>query len=359
MVEPPFKSHNIMTDQTFDPNGVGIDNGSYFGMPYAAERSKLVLVSVPWDVTTSYGGGTSMAPDAIIHASLQVDLYDAFFPDTWQQGIATDDIDFSIVRTNRILRKQALKVISHLQSGGSQEDPYASRRLEKINAASEELNQKVYDQTKRHLDAGRLVGIVGGDHSVPFGAIKAIAEKYDDFGILHIDAHADLRQAYEGFDYSHASIMYNVLDQVPNLSKLVSVAIRDYCDQEAEICSSDPRVTMFDDMSIQAALFSGQHWASICDKIIASLPENIYISFDIDGLTPDNCPNTGTPVPGGLTYNQAVYLIQHLAISGKRIIGFDLNEVCPSPEHKSEWDANVGARLLYKLCGATLRSQEK
>lgn len=346
-----------MNDQTFDPNGVGIDNGSYFGMPYTVEQSKLVLVSVPWDVTTSYGGGTSKAPDAIIEASLQVDLYDAFYPDAWQQGIATDDIDYSIVRTNKQMREEAIKVISHLQSGGSEQDDYAQRRLKKVNNASEQINQKVYLQVKKHLDSGRLVGLVGGDHSTPYGAIKAISEKYSSFGILHIDAHADLREAYEGFTYSHASIMYNVLKDIDNVSNLVNVGIRDYCDQEAMICSTDSRVSMFNDMSIQEAMFCGQSWDSIASKIIDALPENVYISFDIDGLTPDNCPSTGTPVPGGLSYSQATYLIQKLAGSGKTIIGFDLNEVSPSKDN--EWDANVGARLLYKMCNATLKTAKE
>lgn len=343
-----------MSEQTFDPNGVGIDNGSYFGMPYSVEQSKLVLVSVPWDVTTSYGGGTSNAPEAIIEASLQVDLYDAFYPNGWQQGIATNAIDPWIAQTNQLMRQKAIEVIEHLQSGGAEDDKDICQKLEEINKASEQLNQRVYQQTKKHLEAGHLVGLIGGDHSTPFGAIKAIAEQHETIGILHVDAHADLRVAYEGFTDSHASIMYNVLSRIDNVSKIVSVGVRDYCDQEAEICQNDPRVTMYDDMSLQKATFRGQTWNNICEKIIASLPEKVYISFDIDGLTPDNCPSTGTPVPGGLSYPQAVYLIQKLALSGKKVVGFDLNEVTPNPD--SEWDANVGSRLLYKLCNVILKS---
>ncbi len=345
-----------MNEQTFDPNGVGVGNGNYFGMPHTIEQSKLVLISVPWDVTTSYGGGTSHAPEAIIEASLQVDLYDAFYPNGWQRGIASDEVDKWIGSTNTIMREQAVEVISHLEKGGSIDDGCIADKLAAINKASEELNQRVYLQAKRHLDTDRIVALVGGDHSTPFGAIKAIAEKYDSVGILHIDAHADLRVAYEGFTDSHASIMNNVLTRIDNISKLVSVGIRDYCDQEALRCKQDPRITMYDDMALQKAMFRGQTWNNICEKIIATLPDLVYVSFDIDGLTPDNCPSTGTPVPGGLSYSQAVYLIQKLALSGKRIVGFDLNEVTPNPD--SEWDANVGARLLYKLCNATLKSNE-
>ena len=218
-------------DLDFDPNGIGIDNGSYFGMPFSVDQSRLVLISAPWDVTTSYGSGTAKAPDAIIEASLQVDLYDPYYPNGWKQGIATDDIDFSIVETSRRMRELAVKVIAHLQSGGDEQEEYVTRKLNKINNASEELNQKIYNQSKRLINNGHIVGLVGGDHSTPLGNIIAASESVEDFGLLHIDAHADLRDAYEGFTHSHASIMHNTLNKVANLTKLVSVGIRDYCDQ--------------------------------------------------------------------------------------------------------------------------------
>ena len=96
----------------------------------------------------------------------------------------------------------------------------------------------------------------------------------------------------------------------------------------------------------------GESWSVLSDEIIQHLPQEVYISFDIDGLDPRFCPHTGTPVPGGLDLKEAFYLIKKVAQSGRKIIGFDLNEVAPG--HTSEWDANVGARLLYKLCGWTL-----
>ena len=104
---------------------------------------------------------------------------------------------------------------------------------------------------------------------------------------------------------------------------------------------------MFDDWQLKDNTYSGMNWATQCEKIIATLPEAVYISFDIDGLTPEFCPHTGTPVPGGLDFNQAIYLIQTLVKAGKTIIGFDLCEVAPG--ESGEWDGNVGARLLYKL----------
>ncbi|NBT58359.1 hypothetical protein EBT16_06205, partial [bacterium] len=186
------------------------------------------------------------------------------------------------------------------------------------------------------------------------------AEFYPQFGILHFDAHSDTRNAYEGFTWSHASIMFNVLRNVPQVAKLVQVGIRDYCEEESAFCESEKhRVKTFHDSYLQSRKFEGASWKSICDEIIKELPPLVWISFDIDGLDPKLCPHTGTPVPGGLEYNEVLYLLKSLALSKRKIIGFDLNEVAPDPSEKSEWDANVGARLLYKLTAWTLFSQGK
>jgi len=192
------------------------------------------------------------------------------------------------------------------------------------------------------------VGLLGGDHSTPFGYIKAIAERYPDFGILQIDAHCDLRDAYEGFVYSHASIMFNVLKEIDSVKKIVQVGIRDFCDEELDfIQKSDGKIVTFFDKVIKERQYEGETWKSIVDDIVAQLPENIFISFDIDGMDPKLCPHTGTPVPGGFETEQVFYLLKKVKEAGKKIIGFDLNEVGVS---NNEWDENVGSRILYKLC---------
>lgn len=331
---------------TFNPNELGMANGNYFALPYTLDESDIALISVPWDVTTSYRPGTSDGPSAIIEASLQVDLYDANVPDAWKVKIGTLPADKSIKKRNKTLRKSAEKVIEHLENGGSYEE--VSDLLEVVNKAGEELNTIVYEQSLKLLNAGKIPGVVGGDHSVPLGQMRAIGEKFDDFGILHIDAHADLRIAYEGFRYSHASILYNALNEVTQISQLTQIGIRDFCEQEASIIDNDPRIRCFTDFELKKNLFEGKSWKKQCEDIISSLPNNVYISFDIDGFSPELCPGTGTPVPGGLSFRETDYLLQMLALSGKRIVGFDLCEVAPSEE--SEWDANVGARILYKLC---------
>lgn len=222
------------------------------------------------------------------------------------------------------------------------------KSLKEINEGGLFMNNWVYQQTSQLLNAGKLVGLLGGDHSTPLGFMKAVAEKYPDFGILQIDAHCDLRKSFENFTYSHASIMYNVLNEIPAVSRLVQVGIRDLCQEEFDyIEQSNGRVVPFYDRDIKERIYEGSNWKQVTDDIINKLPQHVYISFDIDGLDPKYAPNTGTPVQGGLETEQVFYLFKKILESGRKIIGFDLNEVGVG---EADWDANVGARVLFKLC---------
>ena len=341
----------------FDPNGVGVDNGNYFSLPCTAEESDLVLLSAPWDVTVSYGAGAAYAPDAMIGASSQLDLFDAAAPDQWRRGIATAPVDYALQERSQRLRGDAEKVIDHLEHGGSADDDAVSRKIRRVNEGCTEMNENLYRQASEWLDRGKLVGLVGGDHSTPYGVIRAIAERHEGAGILHIDAHCDLRERYEGFEFSHASIMHNVLRDFPQVARIVEVGVRDFCDAEYRRAQSDPRIEMFDDRRLAEAAFEGISWAEQCRRIVECLPREVYVSFDIDGLSPDCCPHTGTPVPGGLTVREACFLVECVVRSGRRIVGFDLVEVVPKYEERM--DEIVGARMLYKLCGLTLKSNPK
>ena len=250
-------------------------------------------------------------------------------------------------------------MIEHWEQGGSPDNESVRRKIQRVNEGSARLNEYVYREVSRWMAAGKKVGVVGGDHSVPLGAVRAAAERHPGLGILHVDAHADLREAYEGFAYSHASIMHNVLHEVPGVASLVQVGVRDFCDDEAALAAAEPRVAMFDDYALGEARFRGESWNDICGRILAGLPEKVYVSFDIDGLAPQYCPHTGTPVPGGLSFAEAVHLLRALALSGREIVGFDLCEVAPAPSGEDEWDANVGARMLYKLCNFALLPPQK
>ncbi len=336
----------------FDPNSIGLKTNNIFGLPFTEDEAALVLLPVPWEVTVSYRPGTAKGPEKIFSAALQVDLYDPDVVDGWKKGFYMMPTDRNIRSKSDYLRQCAELVLTNMAEGGDiAQNKHLSEKLKEINEGGKMLCDWVYEMTKDSLKEGKKVGLIGGDHSTPLGFIKALADVHDDFCILQIDAHADLRVAYEGFTYSHASIMYNVLQQIPQVKKLVQVGIRDYCDEELDmIQNSNGRIHTFFDRDIKSRQYDGATWKDICKEIVAALPQKIYISFDIDGLDPKLCPNTGTPVPGGFEAEQIFYLFRMLLASGKQIIGFDLNEVSNGDHTGDSIDAIVGARMLFKLC---------
>ncbi len=337
-----------MTDSQFNPHQISIKNNCFFGLPTPLESAQIVFLSVPWDATVSYGEGTADGPQAILDASYQLDWYDFDLPFAWEKGYATIPISAEIRGKSEQTRQIAKQVIDYLEAGNALDDKAIAKEIEQVNQGSSNLNEWVYTQCQSLLSQGKLIGLVGGDHSVPLGYIQALTEQHQEYSILHIDAHADLREAYEGFTYSHASIMYNVM-QLPQISKLVQVGIRDLCQEEMDKIKQDQRIVLYDDWQLKNNMYQGITWQEQCQNIVSNLSEKVYISFDVDGLNQAFCPNTGTPVPGGLDFNQAIYLIQTLVKSGKKIIGFDLCEVAPSKSNHDQWDGNIGARLLYKL----------
>ncbi len=341
----------------FDPDDISRPNGQFLGYPYSLEESQVVFFSVPWDVTTSYGSGAVDGPQAIIDASVQLEPTDYHVPEAWKIGHYTYPIPEEIKRKNYQYRSIAKTVIAYQEQGNSYQDTAIQSELKAVNQASTELNDWVYTETNFLLKQKKLIGLIGGDHSVPYGYIKALTEHYQEYGILQIDAHADLRKAYEGFTDSHASIMHNVL-KLSGISRLVQVGLRDFSQGEMEQARKEQRVTWFTDWELKDQAYRGNLWSDQCQQIIDSLPNQVYISFDIDGLSPHFCPHTGTPVPGGLDFNQAIYLIIMLVKSGKKIIGFDLCEVSPNANNPhDEWDGNVGARVAYKLANLMFASQ--
>jgi len=334
--------------KNFDPNGIGQLNDGMFGLPFSLMECETVLIPVPWEVTVSYGGGTAEGPEAILEASYQVDLFDPFVKDAWKKGIAMDDINADIRSRSETLRQSAEKYIEALANG---KDAHSKELLEISSTITKDclwLNKWVKERVLHFIEQGKYVGLVGGDHSTPLGMMQALAEKHGAFTILQIDAHADLRNAYEGFEFSHASIMYNAL-KIKQVEKLVQVGIRDYCEEEVNyIENNKERIKTFFDRDIKYAQYNGDSWDRICNRIINELPQNIYLSFDIDGLDPKLCPNTGTPVAGGFDTEQVLFLLEKIVKSGRRILAFDLNEVSLGPDG-NDWDANVASRLLYRI----------
>ncbi len=330
---------------SFDPDAPATGDGLY-GLPEINENARVHVLPVPWQATTSYRRGTRNGPARLREASLQVDLHDLDVGPAWKHGILGLDEDPDLLAWDDAAEPDAQSVI---ESGGGAPDAAA-----RVNALGWRVNGHVRARTEAILALGRIPGIIGGDHSVPFGAIDAAAARHPGLGVLHLDAHADLRDAYEGFTWSHASIMHNVVTRLPDVSKLVQVGIRDVGAAELAFIEANPdRIRTFFDRDLAHGLARGRTWYSWVEEIVESLPENVWVSFDVDGMDPSWCPATGTPVPGGLSFRDVTILLGELA-ARRRIVGCDLNEI-----GDAEWDGNVAARLLYKLCGWSVASQDR
>lgn len=341
--------------QEFNPSGVGVKNGNFIGLPYTYENAKIILIPAPWDATVSYRHGTANGPQNILDASYQLDLLDAHVADAWKIGIYFMPINEEMLTLSKETRTFAEQVIEFLEAGNDiSTDSNIQKALDIVNKNGEVFNTWVYQITSKALADNKLVGLIGGDHSTPLGYYKALSERNKNFGIFHIDAHQDLRDAYEGFQYSHASIFYNAL-KINNISKVVQAGIRDYCEAESDVVEvSKNRVVVYYDFNIREKMMMGTSFKEIVTEMIQQLPHEVYISFDIDGLDPSLCPNTGTPVPGGFTFNEVIFMLNQLVEKGKKIIGFDLVEVGGN----EEWDGNVGARFAYKMANLMYKSQK-
>lgn len=350
----------------FDPNSAAVHDGLY-GLPFAESDAHFVVVPVPFDATTSYRDGTRHGPAAVLEASFQVDLYDLDFGRPWERGIHLRPVARGeaarIAKLNAEARRYAKPVIA--AGGDTAGRPKLVKALREVNRRSADMCVRVEQQAREILAAGKTPVVLGGDHSTPFGAIQAVAAAHPGLGILHVDAHADLRVAFEGFEWSHASIMYNVVSKIGargGVAALVQVGIRDFGEDELELIrrpkgDGETRISTHFDARLRERLQRGERWPELCDAIVAELPGTIYVSVDIDGLDPKLCPDTGTPVPGGLDFAELAELLRAVVRGQRRIVGLDLNEVAPNRQLRKsgwggDWNANVGARVLYKLIGA-------
>ncbi len=327
--------------KAFDPSAVAVKNGNFFGFPYTPEEAEIVILSAPWDVSTSYRDGTAKGPAAVLSASYQLDFSSPFRKEAWKTKIATIPAKKSWALENKKLRAKAKQHIATLEKG-KKPDP---KTLSILNKKSAQFHAELEELASFWLNRGKRVFTLGGDHSISFGPIRALAKR-KKFSVLHIDAHADLRVAYEGFEHSHASIMHHVAN-MNAVDTIVQVGLRDISPEEIECITKNPKIQAYLDADLRRETAKGKNWNEICDKIIAPLGKEVYLSLDVDGLDPKYCPNTGTPVPGGLEYWEFFSLLEAVERSGRKIIGADLVEVAPG---KDEWDANVGARLLFQIC---------
>lgn len=352
-----------MGTSAFDPSASAAADSGLFGLPHGPDEAAVHVLPAPFDATASYRKGAWKGPAAILRASRQVDLFDLEHGRPYEAGIwMAPDADGAIEGLNA--RASALADAVIAVGGDVAGDARLEADLAQVDALGARVNELVRARTLEVYERGALPALVGGDHSTPFGALQAAAKRHPGLGVLHVDAHADLRVAYEGFAWSHASIMNNVLRRLDGVATMVQVGVRDLSEEEREtIDSSGGRVRTLYDRDWQRAKLARADLRELVRRHLAHLPQEVWISFDIDGLDPTLCPHTGTPVPGGLLWGETMLWLDELAASGRRVVGLDLNEVNPGPEWEpasardDAWDAIVGARLLYRLIATALATR--
>lgn len=278
--------------------GHGIE-GRYGGLTddfFAFSDAKVVILPVPFDLTTTYQHGTEKGPAALIEASRNMELFDIETNSSvYQVGIHTS---VSVDATSSL-------------------------------AMQKELHRRIAG----YLSDGKFVVTLGGEHSISYPCIKAHAEKFPGLSVLQIDAHADLQEAYEGDPWSHASVMARVRE-IPEVSSITAVGIRSMSEEEFRVV--DRKRTFY------GHELSG-NWI---DKVVDQLNDQVYITFDLDGFDSSLMPSTGTPEPGGLSWNDAMALMKKVA-EKKKIIGFDVVELCPNSSNLAP--DYLAAKLVYKI----------
>lgn len=290
-----------------------------FDLPEKYFDSQIHLLSFPWDASASFRRGTAQFPSRFYELSHQIDAFDRRFPKHADRGFFWDD-QWGTLPTGDL------------------------KTASLIDAASFRMMEQLRSVVLERIQLGKRIIVLGGDHSVPLGSVQAHATFYSGLGVLQVDAHMDFRDGYEGITYSHASIMHHVA-QLPGVAKIVQLGIRDYCQEEYQVMveSGGRIVTYFDDM-LASRLFQGETWHDVCLEILSQLPDDVYLTVDVDGLASYHAPYTGTPVPGGLSYCQLMYLLSLFSEHGKRLVGFDLVEVSSVEE-----DVIFATHLLYRI----------
>ncbi|MCO6466913.1 MAG: agmatinase [Bradyrhizobiaceae bacterium] len=291
-----------MTTLGIKRNFLGIDNDFS-----SLERSRIAVVSAPYEHTVSYGGGTKLGPRAILDASRYVEFYD----DETRRELCFD---------------VGIATIKPIEFGENV-DRKALTLIERRVAAL--------------LDRGKFIATLGGEHTISSACIHAHLGRYPDLSVLQFDAHGDLRDEYEGSPFSHASVMARVCEFM-RPERLTQVGIRAICKEEATFIR-EQSVNTF----TMSAIRKGLHGSEWVKSVVSTLQEQVYVSFDVDGLDPSIMPSTGTPEPDGLFYHEALAILREVIASGRQIVGFDVVELAPvKGVHHPDLTA---ARLVYKI----------
>ena len=304
--------------------------------PCAPESALFHIISAPLEASVSYGGGTAKGPAAIIAASDQLELWDGESVPA-DLGIYTwPPLDCD--RANRVEMLPAEIPGSDSGPGESVNDPISGAENTVLSVL-----ERIAENVDRVLDCGGLPVLLGGEHTVTFGALKALAKRAGRFGVVQFDAHADLRDSYEGSPFSHACVMRRAVKDLG--LPLVSFGVRALCLEEVA-ARREHGVCCWD-----AARLALEGLPE--NPLPEDFPEQIYVTFDVDGLDPSIMPATGTPVPGGPGWYEALALAKR-AMQGRKVLGFDVVELAPIPGlHMADFTA---ARLVYALMGIVQRN---
>lgn len=272
------------------------------------ETARAVVLPVPYDFTTSYQGGTRLGPQAILNASRNMELWDEEIGAIYRSGIHT------------------------------------LSEVEPTAAGPGAMVDRVEQAVGWILERGKLPVVLGGEHSLTTGAVRAAKRRHPGLSVLQIDAHADMRDTYLDTPFSHACVMRRIREMVP----AASVGVRSMSEEEAEFLKGQP-APIWSTRQFRAL---GGNWA----PILSSLTDEVFVTFDLDGLDPSLLPATGTPEPGGLDWYEAVDLLR--AVAGRsRIVGFDVLELAPLPGHVAS--DFLASRLVYRMIGLALASADR
>lgn len=276
-----------------------MNNRTYAGIPAAyssLDTSKIVLIPVPYDGTSTWQKGADKGPEAFLKASENMELYD--------------------IETNSEVYKQGV---------------YLAEAIEE-KSSPEALVAEVYKTVKAYILRNKFVTVFGGEHSISIGTIEAFNECFDDLTVLHIDAHADLRASYQGSACNHACALY----QASQSTNLIQVGIRSM--DSAETTVMDPDKTWF-----AHDMVNEEYWM---DNVIDALGQDVFITLDLDAFDPSIMPSTGTPEPGGLLWYETLDFLRRV-FEQRNVVGFDIVELCPREEDKSS--DFLAAKLYYKM----------
>ncbi len=333
---------------TYNPNDAAEANGNFAGLPIHTSKTEIVYVPVPWDITASNAKGTANGPKNILDSSLQIDLYDELLPSAWEVHREFRPINEKTVQLNHELSQK-------LESIQGDNHEMTESLFTRINEACAKVHTNTFELCSAVLDKGQLPFVIGGDHSSAFGNIRAVSEHYDAIDIVQIDAHLDLRKAYEGFEYSHASIFFNAMTKL-NIGQLFCVGARDFCPEEMEFGRNlGDRYHLMTAQQLFFQLLEGRDYSSIVKSFIQKLNGKVYLSLDVDALDLQYSLNTGTPVPGGLHYYHIIYLVREIVRSGRTIVGLDLCETAGD----SYVDGFTSAKLVYALSNMAILSRKE